>query len=294
MSVIGQRVTQRSQTAATMRGLEASLGRAQRLQEQLSSGRQVSKPSDDPSAAVSAMKLRSQRSANEQYLRNIQNVQGRLNVTDGALQDLSAQVRKVQELVISARNPAQSPSALSAIATELDQIRSGVIDTYNTRWLDRPVFGGTVPGTVAVDPDGTYVGNDVGMEARVSRAVAIRVDVTGTSAGADELPALIAQAAENVLADDKTALGADLTQLDAVLSKVLTVLGDIGARAGQLEKTEAAVDSERLDFTARISENEEIDLPKTIMELNAAKVAYEASLGAAAKIMQTSLLDFLR
>ena len=54
------------------------------------------------------------------------------------------------------------------------------------------------------------------------------------------------------------------------------------------------VDSERLDFVSRISENEDIDLPKSIMELQAAQMAYQASLGAASKVMQTSLLDFLR
>jgi flagellar hook-associated protein 3 FlgL len=86
----------------------------------------------------------------------------------------------------------------------------------------------------------------------------------------------------------------DQDDLSAVLSKVLKTLGDIGARAAQLETSEQAVDSERLDFTGRISENEDVDLPLAIMNLQSAQIAYQASLGAAAKVMQTSLLDFLR
>jgi flagellar hook-associated protein 3 FlgL len=94
--------------------------------------------------------------------------------------------------------------------------------------------------------------------------------------------------------NDVDGVAVDQTQMDAVLSKVLKALGDVGARAAQLETTEQSVQSEQLDFTSRISENEDVDLPYTIMNLQTAQVAYQASLGAAAKVMQTSLLDFLR
>lgn len=290
----GNRVTQRSMSTVTMRGLELSLSRSQRLQEQLSSGRAVAAPSDDPAAAVSAMKLRSQRRADEQYLRNIDDGNGRLAMADDALLDLSRQIRRAQELMSASRDAAISPDGREAIAAEMQSIRKGVIDIYNTRWLDRPVFGGTAAGTVAVDPDsGAYVGDEGAVVSRISRNVTIRLDVTGIGAGADVLPDLIAQAADDVV-NNLDAVAGSQDAMEDVLSGVLRTMGDVGARAAQLETARASVDSERLDFTGRISENEEIDLPKSIMELQSAQVAYQSALGAAAKIMQTSLLDFLR
>jgi flagellar hook-associated protein 3 FlgL len=291
----GTRVTTRSSTLATMRGLEASLTRTQKLQNQLSSGRQVERPSDDPAATVSSMKLRSQRRADEQYLRNIDDARGRLTLADDALTTLSSQIRRTQELLATSRDAALSADARAAISAELVEIRKGVIDTYNTRWIDRPVFGGTAAGQFAVDPTtGGYVGNDAAINARVSRDVTMRIDVKGTSAAADVLPELLERAALDVDANDMTSVAADQTELAGVLSTVLRSLGEVGARASQLEVSEQAVDGERLDFTSRISENEDVDLPYTIMNLQTAQVAYQASLGAAAKIMQTSLLDFLR
>jgi flagellar hook-associated protein 3 FlgL len=291
----GTRVTTRSSTMATMRGLEASLTRTQKLQNQLSSGRQVERPSDDPAATVSSMKLRSQRRADEQYLRNIDDARGRLTLADDALTTLSSQIRRTQELLATSRDAALSADARAAISAELVEIRKGVIDTYNTRWIDRPVFGGTAAGQFAVDPTtGGYVGNDAAINARVSRDVTMRIDVKGTSAAADVLPELLERAALDVDANDMTSVAADQTELAGVLSTVLRSLGEVGARASQLEVSEQAVDGERLDFTSRISENEDVDLPYTIMNLQTAQVAYQASLGAAAKIMQTSLLDFLR
>jgi flagellar hook-associated protein 3 FlgL len=279
---------------ATMRGLDISLTRAQRLQEQLSSGRSVARPSDDPAASVSAMKLRSQRRADEQYLRNIDDATGRLAVADDALSDLSSYIRRAQDLLVAARDPAIGGDGRTAISVELEAIRKGMIDVYNTRWLDRPVFGGTVTGTVAVDPEtGEYIGDEEQVVARISRDVTMRIDVRGTDAAADTLPALIEQAAKDVI-DDPDTVAVRQEELATALSAVLKTLGSVGARAAQLETSEASVDSERLDFTSRISEQEDIDLPKTIMELQSAQAAYEAALGAAAKIMQKSLLDFLR
>ena len=291
----GMRVTTRSSTTATMRGLDASLSRVQRMQNQLSSGRQVERPSDDPAATVSSMKLRSQKRADEQYLRNIDDARGRLSLADDAMTTLSGQIRRAQELLTNSRDAALSGDSRAAISAELVEIRKAMIDTYNARWIDRPVFGGTVPGQYAVDPEtGDYQGNDAPIVARVSRDVTMRTDVEGTDAAADVLPGIIARAAQDVEDNDMSKVADDQVELAAALSTVLRALGDVGARAAQLETTEQSVDSERLDFISRISSNEDVDLPYAIMNLQTAQVAYQASLGAAAKVMQTSLLDFLR
>ena len=77
-------------------------------------------------------------------------------------------------------------------------------------------------------------------------------------------------------------------------SKVIQSLGDVGARTARIDATKTNVDSQRLDLKARISENEDVDLPATIMNLQSQQVAYQSALGASAKILQTSLLDYLR
>ena len=289
------RVTTRSSATATMRGLETSLSRVQELQNQLSSGKQVERPSDDPAATVSSMKLRSQKRADEQYLRNIDDARGRLSLADDALTSLSSQIRRAQDLLTNARDAALSDDSRAAIKAELVEIRKSMIDTYNARWIDRPVFGGTIAGENAVDPTtGDYAGNDAPIVARISRDVTMRMDVKGTDAAADVLPGILEQAAADVGNDAQSAIADDQSDLSAALSTVLRALGDVGARGSQLETSEQNVDSERLDFVSRISANEDVDLPYAIMNLQTSQIAYQASLGAASKIMQTSLMDFLR
>jgi len=287
------RTTYRSMSDATMFGLQGALARTQRLQQELSSGRRVASPSDDPAAAGSSMKLRSQRQADEQYLRNIENASGRLNVTDNALQQLNSRLGRVRELAIQSRDGAIGGESLVSIAAEISSIKTDVIDLYNTRWLNRPVFGGTVQGQDAIDSSETYIGDDRPIYARISRDGTVQIDTKGTDIHADTVPALLDQLASDIVSNP-TAVQADIDALDSSMSAILQTLSTVGARAARVETAKANVDAERLDFTARISENEDVDLPETIMNLQAQQVAYQAALGAASKVLTTSLVDFLR
>src|SRR4051794_5491977 len=172
-------VTSRTMSNTALRGLQSSLGRTQDLQNQLSSGRRVNRPADDPAATAASMKLRSERTANQQYQRNVEDSTGRLNMADSALTQISDRIRRAQELVLSANNGAIGSDSRAAIAQELSSISDEVVDLYNTRWLGRPVFGGTVAGDVAVQPDGTYLGNDLPVVSRINADTTIRVDVSG-------------------------------------------------------------------------------------------------------------------
>jgi flagellar hook-associated protein 3 FlgL len=287
------RITQQSIADAALRGLQSSLTRSQRLQEQLSSGKRVGQASDDPSATASSMTLRSRRAANDQFLRNLDMANGRVGVTDNALTQLSDRLRAARELLIQSRNGALGGPSLAGIAANIAAVRSEVVDIYNTSYLDRPIFGGTIQGLSALDANANYIGDDAPIALRISGDALIRVDVTGRSVGADTVPAMLDQLATNV-ANGVPVTATDLSQLDVALSQVASVLGDIGARSARVSQTRDAVDSQRLDLTSRISLNEDIDMPETIMNLSAQQVGYQAALQSAAKIQQISLVDFLK
>jgi len=287
------RITQSTTSTSALRGLQAGLGRVQELQEQLSSGKRIAKPSDDPSGTAASMTFRAQHAADEQYLRNNDHARARLNVVDTTLTQLSDRVRAVRDLMVSSRNGAIGEESRAAIAANINAVREEIVSLYNTTYLDRPVFGGTVAGREALDAAGTYIGNEQPVQTRISTDATIRLDIKGTDAAADTLPATLTQIVANV-ASASGATGADFDALDAALSKLQRVLGDVGARAARVDQVRANVDSHRLDLVSRISENEDVDLPETIMQLQAQQVGYQAALGAAAKVLQTSLVDFLR
>ncbi len=288
------RITYGMTANTSLRGLQAGLARTQDLQEQLSSGRRLFRPSDDPVATAASMRMRSAKQADEQYQRNGDQAQGRLATADSALTSLSDRVRAVRELMVASNNGALNADGRTALADQVKALRTEVLSLYNTTYLDRPIFGGTVPGTQAVDPaTGTYLGNDSAVEVRISTDSTLRIDVPGSSAAANVLPGVLDAVATSV-ASGTGATSSDFAALDSAFSTIQTALSSVGARTQRLENTQSTVDSHRLDLLSRISENEDVDLPETIMNLQAQQVGYQAALGATAKVLQTSLLDFLR
>jgi flagellar hook-associated protein 3 FlgL len=125
----------------------------------------------------------------------------------------------------------------------------------------------------------------------------VPVSTTGPSAfgtGPDALFAVLGDIVTHLQNDDTVALNADLTRLDKATGSVQNALAEVGARYNRVESMQNAAISKLVTLTDQLSATEDIDLPKTIMELQLQQTAYQAALGSTAKVIQPSLLDFLR
>lgn len=305
------RITNRSINRTVMNGLQDNLGRMQKLQEQLSSGRQLSRPSDSPVGTSSAMQFRSQMRQTEQHVRNASDGINWLGAADDTLTTMIGSASRARQLVLAGLNGTASVAEREALASEMDALRSGMLDAANAKYLDRPLFAGTADVGAAYDRlTGAFLGN-VGVDAstaatgKVERSVApgvtIRVNLTGPEVFGTpgdptnpDLFAVLGQMADNLRAGDDAGLNANLSQLDDRLGMVQNQLAKVGARYHQVETMRARADNEMITLTQGLSEVEDIDLPKTIVDLQLQEVAYKAALSATGRVIQPSLLDFLR
>lgn len=292
------RVTQSMMSHRALDGLQLSLGRLSKTQEQLTTGRVLNRPSDSPTDTTAAMRLRSSLTDARQYARNAQDGQGWLAQVDSALQTMVNETRRARDLVLQGQNGALSASAREALAIEVDQLRESLISRANTTYLDRPVFGGVTAGSTAYDADGTYVGTTTGEVTRtVAEGVTVRVDFDGPQAfgpaGANLFDDL--EAAANALrSGDQAAIGASIDKLAAGGERLTGALAEVGGRTNRLEAALLRAQDSELSMRKSLSEIENVDLPKAMVELQLQEVAYQAALGATARVLQPSLLDFLR
>lgn len=298
------RVTQGTLARGVLEGLQTNLTRLQRTQEQLSSGRRLNRPSDSPVDTVNAMQLRSDQQRTTQYSRNIDDGLARLSTADSALTQTTAFIGRVRQLVVAGANGTNGPEERGAMADEVDQLRQGLIQLGNTQYAGRPIFAGTVDGTVAFDTNGAYVGNDKDVNRTVSADTAsgtIAVNVPGDKAfsdllkGADGVSPGILERVSTALrtgnvADLNTALG----DLDSAAETMRSVQSTVGAKFNRLTSIQKLGDAHLDTVTQGLADAESIDLPKTIIDLQIQQNAYQAALGATAKIIQPSLMDFLR
>lgn len=290
------RVTQRTISSNTAANLQHNLAHMQRLQEQLSSGRQLSRPSDSPTGTVSALRLRAELRRGEQLVRNATDGIGWLATADTSLTQAIDVMGRVRELALRGNNGTMGPEDREAIAIEVDTLREHLVGIANSTYLGRPLFAGTSASPVAYDTAGVYQGDAGTVDRTVLDGVSVQVNVTGPQvfgpAGGDVFTVLTNIA--NDLRTNPANLGTDITALDQRFLDLKTGLSQVGARYHQVEAMRTRTEGAQLDAQNALAEVESVDLPKTITELSMQEVAYQAALSATARVIQPSLIDFLR
>jgi flagellar hook-associated protein 3 FlgL len=291
------RITQNMMMDRSYSSLQIGLNRLAKTQEQLASGRVINRPSDSPTDATSAMRIRASLADQKQYLRNTDDGIGWLGQIDTTLTSVAGQIRRARELGQSAANGSNtSQQAREAIAVEIEQIRESLISAANASYLGRPVFGGIVNGEKAYAPDGSFIGVEGEVSRTVARGVKVAVNVDGPAvfgAAGNNLFDDLGQLASAIRTGDSVALGAELDDLDTGLTRVTSALGDVGARYNRVDRARQAAEDLTLSLSNSLSEVENVDLARATMDLKMQEVAYQAGLAATARLVQPSLSDFL-
>lgn len=292
------RVTQRMLTQGSLASVQGGLSRLARVQEQLTTGRVLNRPSDNPTDATAAMRVRTAIGDQEQYARNAQDGLGWLTQIDAALGDATDTVRSARDLALAGANSgALNQVARDALATEVDVLRQGLVGLANATYLDRPVFGGVTSGDRAYDDAGNYVGHAGDVTRRIADGVSVKVDVDGVAAFGDgatsvfaELDALSAALRANNGAGISTAIEALTRRIDTVVSARTAA----GATYERVDRAILGATDAKLALSNNLSVLENADLAQSTVELQLAEVAYQASLAATSRVLQPSLVDFLR
>lgn len=311
------RVTQLGLQRSSLAHLQQNLGAMAKLQERLTSGKVLTRPSDDPAPTVDAMQVRADQRATAQYARNAADGDAWLTTVDSALGDVLSDLRRARDLTVrGASSGALGPRARAAIAAELRATADSLLETANTSYLGRSVFAGTSAQAAFVrGPEGTvtFTGRE-GAEVlrRVSDTTQVRVDSAGSEVfGVDVVDADGALARDasgtpvgmsvfSLLGEIATRLeagedvGGFLSDIDERLEAVLAEVGSVGARHKLVLQAQDALASREITLAGRLSAVEDVDLAETIVELQLQEVAYQAALGATSRVLQPSLLDFLR
>ncbi|MEU4618641.1 flagellin [Actinoplanes sp. NPDC023801] len=303
-----------------MASLQRSLGRTQEAMDQISSGKQLRRPSDSPTGTVTALQLRGEVRANKKYSANADDAVGRLGTMQDTLQSVTDRLQKVRQLTLEAANAGggSTPEANRARAEEIDQIKGTLVQYANTKYLDRPVFGGSTPDSTAYTGGGKYEGEQAGQTLRaIGPNAKVRVDVRGpevfgTDAALDangdpvldgdgepvpneqQLFRVLDRLSRAMRDGDAGGIKTGLENLDIATEKVKSTLSDVGARYNRVTQMKQSAEDRLMSVSSQLSDIEDVDLPKAIMELQLQQTSYQAALAATAKVIQPSLIDFLR
>ena len=283
-----------------------------KTQSKASSGKEITRPSDNPYQAARALGLRQNLAANEQYQSNISDARGWQDATESALGSITDFVNRAQSLLLEGATDSSDVGARNSVADEIDQIIQGLKETSNASFGDRFLMSGTATSTAPykLGDDDAYQGDEAGLDptvAGVVREIGPGVTISINSVSREilgdgranptdgKLLNTLRDISEHLRANDGAALrGGDITNLKASLDDVLKVRARNGAMSNRLDAATSRLEQIQGAVTEQLSDTEDADIAKTIIEFNSQSAAYQASLRAGANIVQASLMDFLR
>lgn len=304
------RISNNMMTYNFLSSMDKSLNRMNRLQEQLSDGKRIHRPSDDPLAAIRSLRFNSNLVSNEQFNQNVKDGISWMETTDGALSDLSSILIQAKETVAKAIAP-NPEIAFQTLGTEIDGLINQVINLANTQIGDRYIFAGQKDKMnpplqpVTVDADGNVVYN--GDNGKISMPIQQGpVDPAHDSVNVTALEAFgVNLELINNLTDIKKQLmsgtpdlqylsNTALANIDSDHDRVLLAQTQLGARMSMYEMADNFLQDNNVTINTYISDNEDLDIAKALTDFKTNENVYQAALSIGSKIMPVSLVDFLK
>lgn len=292
------RVTNNMMVANFLNNLSNNMREMDRIQQQLSTGKAINKPSDDPVNIIYSLRLNSSITETEKFLDNVASANAWLNTTDTALRQATDILQSVRELTVRGASDIISQASRDALAKEVAQLKEQLIQVANANHDGRFIFGGFKTTQPPFDALGNYTGSAVAdIEYEIGVSIKMTVNITGDDIF--KLPVdtfqLLTDIENDLLAGNTANLSSlRIGELDQALDNIVARRAEVGAKMNRLEMTQSRLDEARINFSELLSSSEDIDTAEVITQLKMQENVYRTALASGARIIQPTLLDFLR
>lgn len=276
-----------------LEGLNANAMSLSRLQEQISSGMLLNRPSDDPALVRQAMKVRDTLSELGQLTRNIKAAERTVSAADVALGGATELMQRAGELAIQGANGTYSAGDRQKIGLEVAQLAQQLVQLASTKVADAYIFSGfqtDVPPYTT--PGGAYQGDAGAVMARIAPGTSVQVNLIGSAIFGPAMAAL--QTLGTELSAGTAVTPGTISAISAAQDTLLSGRATIGALQNRLDDTIDIMTQATTASQDLLSQTAEVDMTAAITQYSERQLTYNAALKVNAQIMQASLLDYLR
>jgi flagellar hook-associated protein 3 FlgL len=300
------RITQGMTNRQVLQDLGATKARLAQEQREISSGKRINRPSDDPFGAGRTLQLSGELEGFKQFKSNVDDATGWVNATETALSQITNVVQRARELLVQGGNDSNGQVAREGIAAEIEALTEAVKQEANVTYDDRYIFSGTATETrpYELGANDEYSGDEGAIERVIGTGVQLQVNVNiksilGEGAGAEDnklldvmrdiatdLRAGTPEAAENLR-------GTDLERLSTNLDELTRVRAVVGANTGRLQTAGTRLEQLQEASLNQLSQVWNVDMAEALVNYGTEQTAYETALRAGSTLIQPSLMDFL-
>ena len=301
------RVTTQMTASNLLTNINQAMDRIDTTQQELSTGKKINQPSDNPYGTSLALQLNNQLANLDSYSNNVTDGTGWAQAANASLSDVTDSVQRVRELVVQASNGTLTQADMSADAAEVNQLIDQIKQDANTQYNGQYIFSGAATTTAPYQsgPSDAYAG-DTGQVTRQigpNTSLAVNADLSsvlgtgqttsGQPAGDGKLLNTLRNISDAMKSGNSGALSASLSGLDSNLGSLTGLSANMGATTDRLQMAASRIQSLQASDSQSLSDTQDADMAKTEVDFSTEQAALTAALQAGAHIVQQSLMNFL-
>ncbi len=286
-------------------------GELARTQEQLSTGKQIVKPSDSPDKASLVTRLESELARQASYQNTLKSVNTRLQSEETALKNTSDVLLRIKELSIQAASDSLAPADRQSLALEVSSLKEQILSLANTQdtngnylfsgsRVGQPAFGQDASGKIVYQGDQARMKVAVGDNRRMNMNMpgsdafvkVVRTDTKGekTAVGFFQVLDDLSNAIKN---SDHTKMQNGIAEIDSLQQGTSDALAQVGTDMNVVDMQNSVLDEVTLRLKTTKSDTEDLDYTSAITKMNKDQLALEAAQSSFAKISQLSLFKYM-
>ena len=297
------RVTLETFVNSTLTSVLKSTSNMNKLQEQISTGKKINRPSDDAAGTRKILSLRSDDLRLDQYASNIQTATSALSYNESTLNTVADVLQRITELTMQGVSDTAGQETRNINASEINQLLDTILQSANSKRLGSFIFAGTEtttePFEITRNSKGeidnvTYKGNREKIEYNIGPNTNAQVNQTGAEIFMDtDLFGAIIRVRDNLADGAITFARAELDNLETASQNIRNSIAKAGGIASTLELSSNRIEQTKLSLRETLASTESADIAETILKLTEQQSIYEASLASSSYIFRTSILDYL-
>ncbi len=307
------RITTQMTAQDLLANINQSMDRISTTQQELSTGKKINQPSDDPYGTSLSLQLNNQLAGLNDYANNVSDGTGWTQAGTAALSDITNAVQRIRELTVGAANGTLSQSDMAADSDEVNQLIDQIKQDANTQYNGQYIFSGSATGTQPYLAGASASGNSdpyAGDSGQVMRTIGPNTSIpvngnlaavlgtgqstVGAPAGDGKLLNTLRNIAQDMQSGNSSALSSsDLSQLDTNLNSLTGLSANLGATTDRLQMAASRIQSLQASDTQVLSNTQDADMAQTEVDFSTEQAALTAALQAGAHIVQQSLMNFL-
>ncbi|MCM1565422.1 MAG: flagellar hook-associated protein FlgL [Dehalobacter sp.] len=295
------RITNNILSSNLLSNLQKSSNKMIDLQNNISTGEAISKPSDDPSKITAILGLKTNITSMEQWKDNASQALDYMSSVESVTANMTSMLQRLRGLAVQGSNQTNSPEDLGEIKKEADQIIEQLGVMANSQVGSRYIFSGTNTDTAPWPGTGLWTGNTESLSVELGANVSFDISINGqqlfgvnSATGVSDFFTALNNFSTALNNGDYAAVGNSISDLDSLLSSFIDGRAELGAKISRVETINNNLETSIINAQTNLSNLRDTDLAAAIVDYNSTMNTYRAALSVGAQIIQPSLVDFLR